>query len=343
MKRRYQNRYVSARDLRSRLRFLGNRIQKIDSARARLAKIRDEQQRLALMLNDEFPDQESLILPTSLGNVIRSFEFYPDKQYKMGAINLWPRLISKIDKEYAAVVDEAKASFDFMINCSALSAATAVLMVLSGLFFAAPLETWSKFAWWLVECMAFTLLSVLCYEYSRDRADTWGKQVKGAFDLYRWDLLKQLGYKYDPCTREEERKLWLEISQQIVFGDPRQGLPLPYCPPAPKIQVDVDPESVKVDVARGVSPPTQDGVIVVTIRIRNVDPQKGTARSVKLSDPLPEGFCYIWDSARVSDGALALLRSMPAEFELNNVAPDKDLILSYSAVSLATPKPRDKN
>ena len=52
---------------------------------------------------------------------------------------------------------------------------------------------------------------------------------------------------------------------------------------------------------------------------------------------------YIWDSARVSDGALALLRSMPAEFELNNVAPDKDLILSYSAVSLATPKPRDKN
>jgi hypothetical protein len=339
MKRRCQDRYMSAGTLRLRLRFLGNRIQNIDLARARLAKIRDVQQRLALMLNDEFPDKESLILPTRLGNVIRSFEFYSDKQYNMGAINLWPRLISKIDKEYATVVDEAKASFDFMINCSVLSMGAAVLIISTGLFFAAPLETWTRFVSWLVECVGFTLVSSLCYEYSMGRADTWGKQVKSAFDLYRWDLLKQLGYKYNAYTREEERKLWREISQQIVFGDPRQGFPLPY---SPQMQVDVDPASIKVDVAKGVSPPTPNGIIVVTIRIRNVDPQKSTAKTVRLSDPLPEDFCYIWDSATVSDGVVTLLRSKPAEFELKDVGPDKDLILSYSAVSLAAPKSINK-
>jgi hypothetical protein len=51
------------------------------------------------------------------------------------------------------------------------------------------------------------------------RAATWGEKVKGAFDLYRRPLLAQLAYQVVPKTLGEERALWIDISQQVVFGD----------------------------------------------------------------------------------------------------------------------------
>jgi len=84
-------------------------------------------------LNSELPSDTSLLLPTRLGNVIRSFEEYPDRQYGIGAITLWPRLIAKIDKEYAAMMDDSKTSFDFMLNISLLSAFSALVITVVGL------------------------------------------------------------------------------------------------------------------------------------------------------------------------------------------------------------------
>jgi hypothetical protein len=51
-----------------------------------------------------FPNRELLVMPTRLGNVIRSFERYPDEQYGIESILFWTRLVSKIDKEYAGVI-----------------------------------------------------------------------------------------------------------------------------------------------------------------------------------------------------------------------------------------------
>jgi hypothetical protein len=42
--------------------------------------------------------------------------------------------------------------------------------------------------------------------------------VKSAFDLYRWDLLKQLGYERMPKTLAEEEKMWDTISTQMISG-----------------------------------------------------------------------------------------------------------------------------
>ena len=72
-------------------------------------------------LFSDFPGREDLILPTRLGNVIRSFESYSLRQYGMDAVIFWPRLVAAISKDYAPTVDDAKTSFDFMLNCSALS------------------------------------------------------------------------------------------------------------------------------------------------------------------------------------------------------------------------------
>src|SRR3954451_5996909 len=55
-------------------------------------KVNDFWNDLARTLNNDYPDEPEAVLPTHLGNVIRSFEWYPWRQYKMRAITLWPRL-----------------------------------------------------------------------------------------------------------------------------------------------------------------------------------------------------------------------------------------------------------
>ena len=86
------------------------------------ASIIDEWSRHGRILSESFPRNAEEILPTRLGNTIHAFEDYPDTRYGMDAVELWPRLVAKVDKEYRAVLDDAKASFDFMINSSVLSA-----------------------------------------------------------------------------------------------------------------------------------------------------------------------------------------------------------------------------
>jgi uncharacterized repeat protein (TIGR01451 family) len=338
-KESWGRRFTAVQKLTARLRFLDSEIESNDSNGDLVSSVQAERIRLELMLNQGFPGNKSLVMPTHLGNVIRSFETYPLAQYGMEAITLWPRLIAKIDKDYAALIDEAKASFDFMINCSLLSAIFAALLIFTGLFFSVPLASMIRFGLWSAEWIGFSALSYLSYSWAVGRAAGWGVQVKGAFDLYRWDLLRQLGYKYTPSTRADERAIWVEISQQIMYKDAPTFLPLPY---GAQTVVDVEPPAVKIDVVKGVSVPSLDQTITVTFRIRNVDPKMSVARRVTLSDPLPDGYAYVWDSAQSSDGKPSLLASSPATFGLDNIAPSKDILLSYSAVALGPPKPPEK-
>jgi hypothetical protein len=87
-----------------------------------------------LKINYDFPLNEDGVLPTRLGNAIRSFEDYPERQYGIDAVTIWPRLVAKVDKDYVAGIDNAKTSFDFMLNMSVLSAVMALLLLSLGLF-----------------------------------------------------------------------------------------------------------------------------------------------------------------------------------------------------------------
>ena len=69
-----------------------------------------------------FPTYASDILPTRLGNAIRGSESYPDSQYGIEAITLWPRLVGVVEQEYANAISDSKAPFDFMIDSSVLNA-----------------------------------------------------------------------------------------------------------------------------------------------------------------------------------------------------------------------------
>jgi uncharacterized repeat protein (TIGR01451 family) len=288
---------------------------------------------IGLAVNRQFPNRRALVLPTRLGNTIRSFEFYPDLQYGMDAIALWPRLIGVLDKEYAAAVDEAKGSFDFMLNCAVLSAATSVMILVAGLLRPIPLAIPGRSAGWLIEIAAFAALSHLFYLVSVGRAAAWGEMVKGAFDLYRSALLRQLGYQQTPATRAEERELWDDVSRQILYGDsPRLQIPA-YSPRA--LSARGEPPYVPLEVGRGVTHATTGTheEMIVTIRVGNTDSKKRTVEGVRVTDTLPEGFDYVWDSAEIGGAKIPVSGSNPHVFTIGDVASGHPVELTYRAVA----------
>ena len=184
--------------------------------RSRLARVVELQKR-------DYPSIRSSVLPTRLGNVIRSFENYPRDQYGMSAITLWPRLVAVIPENYAGAIAESKTALDFLINSSLLAGVLSLAVLAFGSPVALSGESWISLGFRLSAAFMLAVVSFLFYRLSISQAVAWGSLVRGAFDLYRWDLLERMGFGLKPRTPIEERELWLGISRQLLFGDKETG------------------------------------------------------------------------------------------------------------------------
>jgi uncharacterized repeat protein (TIGR01451 family) len=286
--------------------------------------------------NEDYPKLTS-VLPTRLGNVIRAFESYPQRQYEMDAITLWPRLQGVIGKEYAEMMGAAKAEFDFMINSATLAAMLALGMLAALLAFperaAAPAPLMRE----MLAIAAFLGVAYWMYMRAIDQARAWGAMVRGAFDLYRWDLLKLLGYQKTPRTPAEERRAWAHVSQRLTYGDPPpelRHLLNPYAPeeppPSGPTSTVVTPATASVAVLRGVDPAV-DGKATVHVQVTNTSDVP--VRRVVLRDALPASCEYAWGSASSDRGALTVSGGNPLRFELEEVlAKGQSLEVRYSVV-----------
>lgn len=346
--------------------------------------------KIARGVNTEFPKDATSVLPTRLGNVIRSFENYPKRQYGIDAITLWTRLIAKVDKDYAAAIGDAKTSFDFMVNCSMLSAVLSLALLITGLldptlFYPTMWASGRIWLLWLVEILVFAASAYLFYLGSLGRAGAWGALVKGAFDLYRWDLLKQLGYTRMPSTMVEERALWDDISKQLVFGDsPEVRLPeyggtsatARSYPPVVDLEVarGISPPALNagggratrdagapaasvgdmqvmrdanapalsaggVQVVRDTSAPATDGAVTITLSVLYVEyagAEERYARDVVVTDTVPDGFDYEWNSAHIDNRAVRVVGANPYQFYIGDLCLGSSVILTYRVL------PREK-
>jgi len=244
--------------------------------------------RLGQFLNSELPDSDGLVLPTRLGNVIRAFERYPTQAYGIDAIVLWPRLVGKLDAAFASTIDEAKTSFDFMLNMSFLCGLTTLFILAIGVVFPLPLR-WAFVSALVLKLLLFLFLTVVFYYFSVNRAHDWGSQVKSAFDLYRFDLLKALGYQQRPLSYQEERALWTNISSQMLFPDDRK-VPLPY-EQSPTRLIPF-PSDISVSVERKFMPADDVQHVSVRLRLINNDASR-RVNSLTVIDTLPAGYSYL--------------------------------------------------
>ncbi len=296
------------------------------------------EQRLARLTRErksDWPRGAAAVLPTRLGNVIRAFEHYPVSQYKMESITVWPRLIAKIDPVYATSIDDSKTAFDFMLNSSVLCALLAVLNLFVGVWFGIPTGSPWLVVRWVLQLIAFAGLAYFLYLASIGRARAWGNMVKGAYDLYRWDLLKQLGYDHRPDTKEGERELWSQISNQMLYGDSDSG---PWAPSYSKVTfVDplierVLPNDIPFSVTRTVS--RQDAKeLIVSIRVSNLDENNRPAEKIIVRDAVPAGYDYKACSATISGGDVSVLGTNPYRFYFPNpLQAGQQSTLTYHAI-----------
>ena len=289
------------------------------------ADLSSEHSRIGRVLMERFPTQ-SLILPTRLGNAIRAFEVYPQEQYGISAITMWPRLIAVIDKDYAAAIAEQKASFDFMLNASALSVLSAAMLAVIGVMFPLPFVAVSWLVQWLLQLVVLIGLAYWFYEGAVSRAIAWGHMVRGAFDLFRLDLLRKLGFAQLPATVRDERRLWRLLSQQIIFGDTRRVRVPPFA--AGSTFPEAEPSWLALTVNRSVEVPSADGRQRVHVRVSNNDPSGRAASRVVVVEQLSPGTELVYDSVaprvsvegvnplRIPLGALAHGATAAVRFEI---------------------------
>jgi hypothetical protein len=286
------------------------------------------------LLHTEFPRSEQTIFPTRLGNIIRSFEDYPRRQYGMDSVVLWPRLVAVADTSFVAGVSDARTSFNFMVNGSALSTLMAAAITFFGLFYAIPLSSVRSTVVWALQIIAFLMLARLCYVGAISRAKWWGAMFRSMFDVYRWDLLKQLGYNVMPATQTEEQQLWTKISQQMIYGFDPESRPTEYAP-APT-SVHGIPSTAKLEVTRGVSnvKPYWSATIEIKVCVKNVDAMI-VVRRVSITDTVPNDFDYVWNSARAGAHSVSVTGVNPHDFTVEglHLAPDDQVTLTYSAVA----------
>lgn len=146
------------------------------------------------------------VMPTRLGNILRNSELYSHARYGIDAVLFWPRLLAVVGEGYMKSLEESKSSMDFMLIVSFLSSLFAIISGIALLVIGS--------SWWLflVGFLGGLALAITAYLSALRSAVSYGELIKGAFDIYKGDLLSKMGYA-KPASLEEERHLWKSIGE----------------------------------------------------------------------------------------------------------------------------------
>ena len=164
----------------------------------------------------DYPLRESRVMPTRLGNVLRSAEDHALERYQINAVVVWPRLYVLLPDPFIAAVAAAKTPLDLM----AVLAALASLFAVSGTAVAAALLPW------YAALACFTggvLVAWLGYRGAVHAARPYGQLIRAAFDVHRGLLLDAIGWTRPPSYAAERRQ-WEQISHLWYQGAPEGAM-----------------------------------------------------------------------------------------------------------------------
>jgi hypothetical protein len=154
-----------------------------------------------------------LVLPTALGNVLRAMEETAGSNYGADAVAWWPRLYVVLGDRCKTIVDDRRNQLDLACRMSVvgmiLSLVSIVLLIPSG--------------WWILLAAAPSVVSVLSYRVAVTVAAGYGESVHVAFDVHRFDLLRQLHIEL-PVTRAAEISLNRKLTRFWLQGVPLHGI-----------------------------------------------------------------------------------------------------------------------
>jgi hypothetical protein len=157
---------------------------------------------------DRFPRSERNLMPTRLGNQLRSGETYGTDQYSLDTAILWPQLMAASDEVTRQTLTETRATMDFFIGLWTL----APLLALTSVFAAAYGSNWL-----LLLGLLFLPVGWIAYEGAVSASAPYAGALRGLVDVSRVALADQLGLEL-PNKLAAERELWEAVSGYASWG-----------------------------------------------------------------------------------------------------------------------------
>jgi hypothetical protein len=155
-----------------------------------------------------YPSDATRILPTQLGNVLRSFEDAAGSQYGLSSLTISPHLHLLAPPRHLEYLVDAREDMDSAIRICTVGLIATILTV--GLLLTD--------GFWLLWAILPYFISYLAYKGAVSAAQGYGSVIASVIDLDRFLLYDELGVPL-PRDNEEERKNNLEL-MQLLNGQP---------------------------------------------------------------------------------------------------------------------------
>lgn len=166
---------------------------------------------------DLYPD-ESKLLPTRLGNVLRAAESKAGQRYGLDTVTIWPRLYPHLPNPLARALHDTRTQLDTY-------ASLCICFLVAGVALAAALLTDGP---WLAVPLAAVAVSWIAYRAATRIAIKYGEALAVAFDLYRFTMLDGLRYPL-PSNLEEELDFNQQLTKFFRSGRPLHGADHRHC------------------------------------------------------------------------------------------------------------------
>jgi hypothetical protein len=145
--------------------------------------------------------------------VLVAAEEYPYQLYRLDAVLWYPRLAALLPEAIRTQVDAALTPILAMLNLS-------IMLTLLALGSGVALIVMNRMRWHVGSgLLAALLLARVCYLAACTQAVDYGATVRVAFDLYRFDLLKQMHVPL-PDNLFKERLLWEMLNRWLYSYAP---------------------------------------------------------------------------------------------------------------------------
>ena len=156
-----------------------------------------------------YPEDETALRPTRLGNTLAAGVEYPWTIYAMDGLLWWSHLTPVLPTYVSEPLEGAQSRLLGLLNLSlvfGLIACEAVVVLgLVG-------QQWTAA---LIVTVCGGVLSWLGYHAAVSQALEVTSQIRVAFNLYRQEILKQMGLPI-PKIMTEERALWQTLTQDLL-------------------------------------------------------------------------------------------------------------------------------
>jgi hypothetical protein len=160
-----------------------------------------------------YPPKTEDLLPTRLGNVLRSAERQAGQRYGFtNVIEIMPMLYLSISSSLAENIDDARNDLD--VACR-MCAVLWMIALVSGCTLAFDGAVSASAGAWFAIPVAAAVFGIFSYRAAVRCAEDYGRILYYIFDLHRRDFIRAFGY-IPPESPEDERKLIEGITRWLT-------------------------------------------------------------------------------------------------------------------------------